>query len=359
MRIVSLRMENPFKTAVEEAMKSRGHATILVAGRTGAGKSTLINAVFSGDLAATGQGRPVTRTAHEYTAPNSPLTLIDSRGLELGDFEDTLGTLRKLVQERRQSPDAGRHVHCAWICIAEDARRVERGESDLAAMLTSEGVPVLGVITKHRSDKGFRADVQSLLPGARNVISVRALEERFDDDETMRLPQKGLVELVELTMSTVPEGQRTALVAAQKVSLELKQRAARSAIAAAATAAAAVAFTPIPTPHAFVLLPIQIGMLARINVAFGLSFDEASLGTLVSGAVGGGLAVMAGRELARLLLSLVPGGNVINAGVAGSITTALGEAYVRALMTLLTKRSAQELSPELLGEALGEALRAA
>ena len=49
------------KRSLEEAMRERGQANILIAGRTGVGKSTLINAVFQGNMAETGQGRPVTR----------------------------------------------------------------------------------------------------------------------------------------------------------------------------------------------------------------------------------------------------------------------------------------------------------
>ena len=47
--------------AAERARRELGHINILIAGRSGVGKSTLINAVFEGNLAATGQGRPVTQ----------------------------------------------------------------------------------------------------------------------------------------------------------------------------------------------------------------------------------------------------------------------------------------------------------
>ncbi|WP_254508214.1 GTPase [Anatilimnocola floriformis] len=37
------------KNALEEALRERGHANVLIAGRTGVGKSTLINSVFQGN----------------------------------------------------------------------------------------------------------------------------------------------------------------------------------------------------------------------------------------------------------------------------------------------------------------------
>ena len=55
------------KQALEEALRERGHVNILIAGRTGVGKSTLINAVFQGNLATTGQGKPVTQETREIT----------------------------------------------------------------------------------------------------------------------------------------------------------------------------------------------------------------------------------------------------------------------------------------------------
>ncbi len=37
------------KEMLEEACEERGHTNVLIAGRTGVGKSTLINSVFEGD----------------------------------------------------------------------------------------------------------------------------------------------------------------------------------------------------------------------------------------------------------------------------------------------------------------------
>src|ERR1041385_5090617 len=175
---------------VQEAMRERGRATVLVAGRSGVGKSTLINAVFQGQLAETGHGRPVTREIREYTKPGVPISLIDSRGLELERYRETLGELEKLLKDRQRDADPNRHVHCAWVCISEDSRRVDDGETKLVEMVANQGIPILAVITKARADQGFRAEVQRLLPRAQNAVSVRALTEVLD--EGFELPPKGL-----------------------------------------------------------------------------------------------------------------------------------------------------------------------
>ena len=63
-------------------------ANIIVAGITGTGKSTLINAVFGSELAKTGSGRPVTDHIDEYEDADIPVHIWDTVGLEL-DSEKT------------------------------------------------------------------------------------------------------------------------------------------------------------------------------------------------------------------------------------------------------------------------------
>ncbi len=63
-------------------------ANIMVAGITGTGKSTLLNAVFGKELAETGKGRPVTEHIDEYQSSSIPIHIWDTVGLEL-DSEKT------------------------------------------------------------------------------------------------------------------------------------------------------------------------------------------------------------------------------------------------------------------------------
>jgi predicted GTPase len=47
--------------ALQTQREKLGKINIIVAGRTGTGKSTLVNAVFGDDFAETATGRPVTQ----------------------------------------------------------------------------------------------------------------------------------------------------------------------------------------------------------------------------------------------------------------------------------------------------------
>jgi uncharacterized protein (DUF697 family)/GTP-binding protein EngB required for normal cell division len=345
---------------VQAAMKERGHATVLVAGRSGVGKSTLINAVFQGNLAETGQGRPVTREIREYTKPGVPISLIDSRGLELDKYRETLRELERVVEERRRDADPNRHVHCAWVCISEDSRRVDDGELALVEMLARRDVPVLGVLTKARADQGFRAEVQRLLPAAKNVVSVRAIHEHLD--EGVDLPSRGLPELVDATMTLIPEGHQTAFVAAQRVNLALKQKRARAVVASASAAAAAVGATPIPFADAALLVPIQVGMLVGVSATFGLDLDDAFYATLLSSLPGTVGATLAGRAIVGGLLKLVPGagsalGGAISGATAATVTTTLGQAYITVLAKLLEASHGEPPSADKIMAQVKEMLR--
>jgi len=345
------------KKAMEEAVRERGHANVLIAGSTGVGKSTLINQVFQGDFATTGQGKPVTKETRAYTKPNSPLTIYDTRGLELADFAITLKELKTLISTKRQDPDPRNHMHVAWVCIAEDSRRIQQAEMDLTEMLV-DLMPVLVVLTKSRADQGFRAEAQRLLPRAANVIRVRAIPEALDDGH--KLPPMGLQELVQATVDLIPEGQRRAFVAAQKADLELKKKHSRFVVAGAVTAAVGAGAIPIPFSDAALLLPIQLGMLAGISATYGLELSTAFLSTLVSSAVGGGATTMAGRAIVANLIKLIPGagsvvGGSISGAVAGALTTALGEAYIQTLDVLFTRHDGERPTPEEILESMKKA----
>ena len=336
------------RKAFEEAMQHRGHANVLIAGRTGAGKSTLINAVFQGNLASTGHGRPITRGTREITKDGVPLTIFDTQGLELGDFAATLAALKALVAERRSDRDPRRHIHVAWVCVSEDLRRVEAAESGLVETL-ADFMPVLAVVTKARADQGFRAEVQRLLPRATNVVRVRSIGEELDDGH--RLPPLGLSELVQATAQLVPDAQQRAFIAAQRADLALKRQKARIIVGASATAAMAVAAAPIPFADAAVLVPIQMGMLASITATYGLDLSEGFLGTVVASTVGGTAATVSGRAIVTGLLKLIPGvgalaGGTVAAATAGALTSALGEAYLAVLGALFEKHHGQQPTPD-------------
>ncbi len=339
--------------SIKQAAELRGQFNLLMAGITGVGKSTLVNAVFSENLAQTGQGRPVTLGTREYSRKGFPLTLFDTRGLETARYRETLQELQQLINKRRTG-DEKQQIHACWLCISEDSRRVQEAEIELARLLHATGVPVLVVITKARSDQGFADVVRELIPHAHGVYRLRALSEVLDDGHVLR--PFGLEELLEATMELIPEASRNALAAAQKVSMDLKVRRARAVVSAASVSAAAAAAVPLPMSNLFTLAPVQLGMLAGINATFGVRFSQTYLQTVLASALGVAGTGYATRALAGALLKFVPGlgtaaGGFIAATTASALTAAMGNSYVMALRLSLERAAdnqpdAQELAQE-------------
>jgi len=322
---------------LSHVIKVRGRVNILVAGRTGVGKSTLINSVFQGEMATTGQGRPVTMQTREISKEGIPLSIFDTRGLEVKEYAAIIQALEKLIKERSKDENPDRHIHIAWVCIVEDSARVEDAEMHLTEMLANY-VPVIVVITKAKSDSGFRVKVQELLPEARNVVRARALETTLDDGYILK--PMGLEELVEATMEVVPEGRRNAFAAAQRVSLKQKMSRSHTVVVSAATTAGGIGIAPIPFADAALIVPVQVAMLAGISAVWGLPVTTAFLATLISGAITGSAGTILGRAAVTGLLKLIPGagtivGGTISAATASVLTTAFGEAFITALYFLM------------------------
>ena len=340
-------LDKLLREALAKAKEMRGHVNVLIAGRTGVGKSTLINAVFESNLAETGQGRPVTKTTREITKEGIPITLFDTRGLETKDYLETFGELETLIVERCRDRDSERHIHLAWLCIHEDGRRVEDAEIALHEMLAKH-VPLITVITKARSDDGFRSKILELLPKSRNAVRVRAIREELDGG--IELPPMGLKELIEVSSELIPEGTRNALAAAQKADMKFKKQRARKIVVSSVTAATAAGASPIPFSDVAILAPIQVGMLAGITSIYGLELSRASLTTLLGSVIGVTGASFAGRAIVSNLLKLIPGGgtlagSVISALTAASLTTILGEAYIATLSKLFSENPNAQPTP--------------
>ena len=178
-------------------------------------------------------------------------------------------------------------------------------------------------------------------------------------DEFTGSPVHGLQELLEATFATAPEAARRALTAAQLIDRERKRQEAGSVITAAAGSAMATGVTPIPFSDAAILVPLQIGMIAKISATYGLRLPQGRLASLVASMLLAGGATTAGRWLVASLLRLVPGGQIpamaISGTVAASLTSAMGWAWVAVCERLLDDPNA--LDEDTLRALFAEELR--
>ncbi len=345
------------KKIVDEAVKKIGHANILVAGKTGVGKSTLVNAVFKGNIAETGVGKPVTQFMKEYTKAGEPVHIFDTKGFELVGYKDAIKELTAEIERRKRTGNPEEFIHLAWFCISNDGKRLEKAESEFINELSKE-IPVVVVLTKSVDTKlEFYNLVKNECHSATNVIRVLALPY---ETPIGTIPAFGLEELIEHTYEIVPDIAKAALAAAQKVNDKITKKAVDKIIAVAAASAATVGATPIPFSDAVLLAPIQIGMIASLSKVLKIDADKTFITTLISSAAGVLGATVTGRAVVRGLIKAIPtAGNIIGGTIsaitASVLTSGMGYAYYNAVK--IVQNSGDDINPQKLADTFREQLK--
>lgn len=325
--------DEEFRAKWQEQADEMGRFNLAVFGKTGVGKSTLINAIFGEDVAPTGVGEPVTMDNHLYLHRAGFFGLLDTRGLEIGKDTDVLiKELGGYLKAMREKP-LSEQIHVAWYCVRATDRRFEDTEADFIRRLHELGLPVIVVLTQVPSRDGeYHGDALALADHIAGlglpIYSGRPLLiMAMGDDFTGQIPH-GLGDLLDATFRLAPEGVAAALTAAQKIDLGRKRTQAQKAVRAASAMALTVGAVPIPVADAAVLVPIQLSMMAKVAAIYGVKAPTAALASTVLTTV----LTTAGRSAVVGLLKLVPGagtliGGAISAGVASSFTLAVGYAW--------------------------------
>ncbi len=327
--------------AINEKLKNLKMLNIMVVGKSGVGKSTLINSLFRGNFAETGLGRPVTSEIRRLEKKDYPLAIYDTPGFELSANQQKKAKddIIDIVRKGFESNDIKQMIHCIWYCINVGANRTfDESEVQWLKEFIEESkythVPIMVVLTQAIPKK--KADEMKHLVEKENldivkVVPVLAQDMEFDEEYIARA--YGLDRLLDVMAELLPPELQETLQNVQKASLQGKRRASQGVIAAAVAASFGEGFAPIPFSDAALLIPTQVSMIAGITVIFGLDISKSFLTSFVSATIGGAGATVLGRTVVSNVFKMVPVvgtgvGGVISGSTAGLLTTALGEAYL-------------------------------
>ena len=189
--------------AIAEKIKNLNSLNIIVAGKTGVGKSTLINAVFRDKLAETGMGKPVTDHMRKISKKGIPLAIYDTRGFELGKEvqQQVKQEVMETISNGLATKDINKAIHCIWYCINTASNRVEPEEIEWLKELSKENqitqVPIIVVLTQSFSKKNADAMRKMILNENLDVVQVvPVLAEDYEIDEEYVAKSYGLDVLI-------------------------------------------------------------------------------------------------------------------------------------------------------------------
>ena len=311
--------------ATNKELAELSPVNILIIGKSGVGKSTLINSLFREKIADTGIGKPVTKHLQKIHRADVPITLYDTRGLELSPA----------VQ--RQVKD---EIHAAYYCIQATSSRIEESEIELIKNI-SNNIPVILVLTQAIGEqaKEFHHIIEEMNLPVVGVHSVLAQPYVISEDYTLQA--FGLKELVNRTFNLIPEDVRKAFINAQQVDIERKVESAKNWARRYIVTTFGVGFIPIPFSDASLLVPMQVALLSHITVIFGVSLDRATMLSIVAAVGGTGSATYVGRSFVSNAIKFIPGvgtvvGGLISGTTASVITRALAFSYIQVLKAIAT-----------------------
>lgn len=331
---------------------------IMIIGRRGAGKSSLINAIFNDRVAKVGSVISETGRAewHEFQNSKGSIRILDTRGVgdstrpESANFESAIDEIKDAVE--KECPDA-----ILFLCKAKEAdAHISEDVSNVIVIreyvknIHDYSLPVAAVVTQIDELDPKRVEPPYENKDKRNNIdlAVSAISNALKKakiDILKAIPVSTYAEysggvkdydnyynidvLVEYLMDVLPNSAQlqmarlSALTAVQK-------KFARVLIGSTATICAGVAAIPIPLADIIPITSAQIAMITGIAYISGRELSqETAKEFLVAAGINVG-AAFALREGARSLAKIVfPGaGSAVSASMAFAATFGIGEVAI-------------------------------
>lgn len=178
---------------------------VLIIGKSGVGKSSLLNYLFGREIQETGNGRPVTKKGifdFSYQYDNKlTINIYDTWGLEPDKSEEW----KKLIMDTVQEHDK-KHIQ-DWFntiifCVSAVAERVEEFEQEILKSLTADKNHVVVAVTncQDATDKRFLSAKKRIMEGTqikeKQIIPVCSVNKKLIGESVKQFGKESVFDVI-------------------------------------------------------------------------------------------------------------------------------------------------------------------
>lgn len=337
--------EKPISEEIKERIKQLKSPNIAVIGRTGTGKSTLINKIFGIEFAKTGAGLPITQKFERFPPEDSeqiyPVVLYDSPGYEAAKELEWVDKVLHVIEEKQSEKDLEKHIHLIWYVINAASARVEKFEEDIINQIANKHVPAIIVLSQ--CDRASKQEIESIENALdnfelkRTCPRIQISAQPLEINNRLMCPPFGLDKLLEKTTELLPEAYSEAVIIAQICDLRLKRNQAWKYVASAASFCFTAGFVPVPGTTPATAIASQTALGIQIASIYGYK-EQGEFIVAISNVTAASLGNLFVTSVSDIIGAFFLPANAYSATVSASFIIVVGLTYISVFENLAKRK---------------------